>query len=230
MKNDRDPRSSLSPFLDSLCAARASENPQDFVDALASFNEAQDLHFNRGVREVATDIARALKKFCDDSRLVDLAEKEVPNARHRLAQVIKLTDEAAHRTLDLVERCAPRVEAVAHEASQLAAMDEASAAKGFLMRTVDAMNELRQTHSELLLAQSYQDLTGQIIRSVMTLVEQLECALRDLVEISGLKTRPRSGQADAERKLAGPAIPGVNDEASVSDQSGVDDLLGSLGL
>ena len=55
--------------------------------------------------------------FSVDSRLVDLAEKEVPDARHRLDHVLKLTDEAAHRTMDLVEQSGPLAERTAREAA-----------------------------------------------------------------------------------------------------------------
>ena len=53
----------------------------------------------------------ALARFRVDARLERLAEQEVPDARKRLTHVVKLTDEAAHRTLDLVEQSGPLVDA-----------------------------------------------------------------------------------------------------------------------
>ena len=54
------------------------------------------------------------------------------------------------------------------------------------------MGKVRANLSEVLLAQGYQDLTGQIIRGVMKLVGELEIALADLVRLS------RSGDALAD--------------------------------
>ena len=71
------------------------------------------------LRKLTGDLQSALQRFRVDSRLVDLAEKDVPNARLRLDHVLQLTDEAAHRTLDLVEQSGPLAERTARAASEL---------------------------------------------------------------------------------------------------------------
>src|SRR5690606_13793183 len=134
-------------------------------------------------------------RFSVDSRLVDLAEKEVPDAHHRLAHVLELTDQAAHRTMDLVERSGPLAERTARAAAQLltpwqrfrqrriepaefrhllAGLDR------FLVEAGSDMEAVRSNLNEVVLAQGYQDLSGQIIRSVMQLVIELEAALVNL--------------------------------------------------
>ena len=70
-------------------------------------------------RAATSPRAAALERFRLDSRLDDLAEKEMPDARQRLNHVLKLTDEAAHRTLDLVEQSGPPAERTAREAAAL---------------------------------------------------------------------------------------------------------------
>jgi chemotaxis protein CheZ len=75
------------------------------------------------------------------------------------------------------------------------------------------------------MAQGYQDLTGQIIRSVMKLVAELESTLGSLAQLSGdmvehttIGESPGAGQ--------GPVVPGVNKKAEVaSGQTDVDALL-----
>ena len=52
--------------------------------------------------------SRRCARFSAEARLDALAGHEVPDARKRLTHVVKLTDEAAHRTLDLVEQSAVR--------------------------------------------------------------------------------------------------------------------------
>ena len=112
----------------------------------------------------------------------------MPDARKRLTHVVKLTDEAAHRTLDLVELCGPLVDEAARGAAQLLESRNLpqwpERAAEFLGRTRSDTDALRAHLSELLMAQGYQDITGQIIRSVIALVDELERVLGKLVQIA----------------------------------------------
>jgi chemotaxis protein CheZ len=87
--------------------------------------------------------------------------------------------------------------------------------------------------SEVLMAQDFQDLTGQIIRRVITLVQDLEVSLVDLIRLSG---PPAAGRREADYKtskvvaLSGPVVPGVDHGDSVQGQDEVDALLSSLGF
>ncbi len=84
--------------------------------------------------------------------------------------------------------------------------------------------------SEIVIAQEFQDLTGQLIRRVITVVEEVEQNLVDLIKISGqVPTDGANGAGDGRDKLEGPQIPGKNKDA-VSDQDEVDELLSSLGF
>jgi chemotaxis protein CheZ len=196
------------------------------------------------LRKLTGDLQSALQRFRVDSRLADLAEKDVPDARLRLDHVLKLTDEAAHRTLDLVEQSGPLAERTARSAQGLVAAwqqfrDRKIAVEDFhrMVRDMDAhlqatgadMGKVRENLSQVLLAQGYQDLTGQIIRGVMKLVGEIEVALTDLVRLSrsGTRSRPVS---DETRRGFGPPIPGINSGPSVSGQQDVDALLSGLGV
>jgi chemotaxis protein CheZ len=196
------------------------------------------------LRKLTGDLQSALQRFRVDSRLADLAEKDVPDARLRLDHVLKLTDEAAHRTLDLVEQSGPLAERTARSAQGLVEAwqqfrDRRIAVEDFhrMVREMDAhlqatgtdMGKVRENLSEVLLAQGYQDLTGQIIRGVMKLVGELEIALVDLVRLSRAGTRSRP-VSDETRRGFGPPIPGINSGPSVSDQQDVDALLSGLGV
>lgn len=184
------------------------------------------------VRRVAADLQAALEQFRLDSRLEDLAGRQVPDARLRLAHVLKLTDDAAHRTMDLVEQCGPLADATLRESTQLlAAADHGGTAIGpFLTSTSERMQAVRGMLSEVLLAQGYQDLSGQIIRGVMKLVDELEQALGRLVAITGGDTTTVRTLAEQDAELAGPVVPGVARAASVAGQHDVDDLLSNLGM
>ena len=195
------------------------------------------------LRKLTGDLQSALQRFRVDSRLADLAEKDVPNARLRLDHVLKLTDEAAHRTLDLVEKSGPLAERTARSAEELVEpwqrfRDRKIAVEDFhrMVRDMDAflqatrsdMETVRVNLSEVLVAQGYQDLTGQIIRGVMKLVTELEIALVDLVRLS--RSRGSRAVSDETRRGFGPPIPGINSGPSVSGQQDVDALLSGLGV
>ena len=88
---------------------------------------------------------------------------------------------------------------------------------------------IRKNLADVLMAQGFQDLTGQIIRSVMKLVEELESALANLARLSGdvvehttLGETPTSGQ--------GPVVPGVTKGEVATGQTDVDALLSGLGM
>jgi chemotaxis protein CheZ len=196
------------------------------------------------LRKLTADLQSALQRFRVDSRLADLAAKDVPDARLRLDHVLNLTGEAAHRTLDLVEKSGPLAERTARCAAELIEQwqrfrDRKIAVEDFhrMVRDMDAflqaarsdMETVRANLSEVLVAQSYQDLTGQIIRGVTNLVTELEIALTDLVRLSqiGARSRPVS---DETRRGFGPPIPGIHSGPAVSRQQDVDALLSGLGV
>jgi chemotaxis protein CheZ len=106
-----------------------------------------------------------------------------------------------------------------------------------LLKSVDKFLPAARANSELvrrnladvLLAQGYQDLTGQIIRGVMKLVGELEIALASLAKLSGdivehatLGESPTAG--------VGPVVPGVTKGEVASGQTDVDALLSGLGM
>ena len=85
------------------------------------------------------------------------------------------------------------------------------------------------------MAQDFQDLTGQIIERVITLVDDMEGSLVDLIRISGENLREKEDVVEKQEDLlkgTGPVVPGVDDAAEniVSGQDEVDDLLSSLGF
>ncbi|MFO1408801.1 MAG: protein phosphatase CheZ [Steroidobacteraceae bacterium] len=77
------------------------------------------------------------------------------------------------------------------------------------------------------MAQGYQDISGQIIRGVMKLVDELEAALGSLVRLSGATMAAPAGDGAA---LHGPAVPGIETHTNVSGQQDVDALLSGLGM
>jgi chemotaxis protein CheZ len=197
------------------------------------------------LQDLTCNLRGALDRFRSDGRLNDLAEKEMPGARQRLSYVLKLTDEAAHRTLDLVEQAYPPALRTASEAAGLADLWARFRAHRITPQEfrllVKRMDEflstaradsamVRANLAEVRLAQGYQDLTGQAIRGVMILVAEVERTLAELTRLAGEPALPATPAAVANLRQARPAVPVDSNIAVVNDQDDVDELLSNLGM
>lgn len=217
-----------------LAGALACRDEQAFRTALATFDNVRDGEVLTGVRRVTVELQGALQRFEVDSRLIGLAQQQVPDARRRLAHVMKLTSEAANQTLDLAEQCTPLAENIAGDAAKMLESPASRAAAdpdvvSFLQRVVEGMGLLRSRLTEVRLAQGFQDLTGQIVGSVLGLVDELERALGELARI----TDAAGGIAAKEQTISrglGPAVPGVGKTEALAGQQDVDALLQALGM
>ena len=151
-------------------------------------------------------LARELGQALGELPTVPSEAGELDDACARLDHVVAMTEQATHRTLDLAEQCRTL-------AGQLRD-GGLSEDQGHLV------DQIRHNLTEMALAQSYQDLTGQIIRRVVGIVRRVHEGFGAL----GLPPEaPRNDPA-----LAGPALSGI-DTHGVS-QVDADDLLSDLGL
>jgi chemotaxis protein CheZ len=223
-----------SQLIVAMSNALARGDEAAFDAAAWALEEEHESPIRTGVRRVAGELQAALDHFGKNSRLLDLAERDVPDARQRLAHVLKLTDEAAHRTLDLVEQSQPMADALARRSEEL--LKQAAQERDpvtlveFLKTTACTANDIRARLDEVLMTQGYQDISGQIIRGVMKLVDELEDALAELIEIGGLRTSQSSPTAVSGAMLQGPIVPGVQHIEPVAAQTDVDALLSGLGM
>ena len=240
--------------VEALAEALRTEDEAAFFAAVDHIVHMREPGMFTEIRKLTGDLQKALERFSIESRLQDIAENEIPDARARLTHVIRMTDEAAHRTLDLVEQSGPLAERTAREAGALidslkTYRERAATGSGFeaAVRSIDAFlpvvraveaflpaartdsEHIRKNLADVLLAQGYQDLTGQIIRSVIKLVGELEETLASLTKLSGdvvehatLGENPDAGH--------GPVVPGVTRGEVASGQTDVDELLSGLGM
>lgn len=201
--------------------------------------------------KLTRELHDALSSFQLDSRIAALAEHEIPDAKERLNYVITMTEQAANSTLNAVEESLPMAEELQTRADALHAkwlrfrrkdMDVAEfralvpEIDSFLDLTSGHAGKLNSNLSEVLMAQGFQDLTGQIIRRVINLVKDVEENLVGLIRISGGRlaqpetaAASRAGKDDLARGV-GPQVPGVDTQDVLSSQDDVDDLLSSLGF
>jgi len=198
--------------------------------------------------KLTRDLHETLNNFRLDSRITAIAEQEIPDAKERLNYVIAMTEQAANKTLTAVEESLPVAEQIQQRCGALAADWERFRRRdmaaeefrelsreldGFFPQALDGARILQGNLSDVLMAQDFQDLTGQIIRRVITLVQDVEQSLVELVRLSGRAMLPERKPASDKPNIRaeGPAVPGIAAQAEViQGQDEVDDLLSSLGF
>ncbi|WP_420467994.1 protein phosphatase CheZ [Panacagrimonas sp.] len=228
--------------LQELTALLQAGDDTAFEARFASFLQAREQGLFVSVAKLTRSLHDAVRELRFDDRLSSLAGREIPDACSRLDYVAKVTEEAAHKTLDLVEECQKLTQDIALATHDLAAAcQRAHSYSGSpyslsgLVVSVDetrshiaesAVN-LRERLSRLAQAQEYQDLAGQVIRKVTQLVKSVEGALIELLRASGGLGSGRTAEAP-EGVLHGPAIDGVTPVAVSQDDA--DSLLAELGF
>jgi chemotaxis protein CheZ len=174
---------------------------------------------------------------------VEKAAQAIPDARDRLNYVVEMTERAAHRALNAVDAAQPLQEELARSAKGLTSRWDAwfanpielDQARGLVEDTRSYLGAVPVTASainsqlmEILMAQDFQDLTGQVIKKMMEVVNEMETQLLQvLIDNSPVERRP--AEPAAAGLLNGPQVVAGSADA-VSDQSQVDDLLASLGF
>lgn len=175
-------------------------------------------------------------------KLIAKAAHEIPDARDRLDYVAKMTEQAAQRVLTATELASPiqdRIEegagsisrewqsamAAAYSEQQFRALAERTVA--FLDDTRDGAAVTKQQLMDIMMAQDFQDLTGQVIKKVTELAHNIEQQLVQLlVDYSPADVRREVSNG----LLNGPQINPTGNADVVSNQGQVDDLLESLGF
>lgn len=203
-----------------------------FEAALDALEDGRPSHIMTGVIKLSDNLHQALSRFRNDSRMAALAHKEIPDARLRLEHVLAVTEEAAHKTMDLIERSVPLANATVREANALAdTLDDRShnEIRRFLDETRGNFEAVRTNLSEVMLTQSFQDLTGQILRGVQRLIGEVEDSLGELTRLTGVAKPDNTMPMPIPPGLAGPAVPGIS-HGAITAQADVDDLIAGLGI
>ena len=175
-------------------------------------------------------------------RLLEKTAASIPDARDRLDYVVKMTEQAAVRALNAIEAAQPIQDRLGAEAEGLSAqwqklfdkqlsVDEF---KTLVAGTRDYLGEVpKQTRAtnaqllEIMMAQDFQDLTGQVIKKVTALAQNMEQQLVHLL----VDLVPADVRSEIDAGLLnGPVVNAAGRSDVVTSQNQVDDLLGSLGF
>lgn len=175
-------------------------------------------------------------------KVLEKATADIPDVRERLNYVARMTEQAAQRVLNATDTAIPlqeRIDAGADEIlngwqSALKAPFSEANYRDMATLTMQCLADMRNDTSatkqqllDIMMAQDFQDLTGQVIRKVTDLAHNLEQQLVQLlIDYAPAEVKRESGSG----LLNGPQINPEKKSDVVSDQSQVDDLLDSLGF
>ena len=188
----------------------------------------------RQLGAITRQLHDALKELGYTDKLKGTVD-QLPDAQSRLSYIARLTGEAAEKVLNEVEVAKTEQALIAERGRQLTdtirrvpglakAMPELLAWSQDVVTTSEK-SDARLT--EIMMAQDFHDLTGQVIARVVQLASTIEEQLLGLLLQSAPSGQP--GQ-DHAYELAGPVVNAEGRTDVVNDQAQVDDLLASLGF
>jgi len=253
VSNESGDSDELEALFDSIVAAGSNSNKMDVVDAEVVHEEIRSdaTHAKaEGVteegEEIYSQIGHLTRRLHDTLRQLgyDKALESVvegmPDARDRLGYIAKMTEQAAVRALTATEIAQPIQEKMETDASLLykqwqrvfdnqLGVDEfkhlAEHTRDFLKDVPKRTQATNKQLMEIMMAQDFQDLTGQVIKKVVAMAQRME---HDMLQLL-IAASPPDKKIDASL-LNGPVINPEGRSDVVSTQEQVDDLLESLGF
>lgn len=226
-------------------------------------------HLTRNLHESINAFSDDVKK---DSHLDETTLSGMNDASDRLNYVIEITEKTSHETMDRVDTSLDLIDKLDGQSVRFKDLlslvgqleGEFDALNGVYDRTCqvkqeseDTIQELKSQLTEILLAQSSQDISGQLIRRVITLLTDVQDGLVKLIdmaakveslsvaELGGLKPaaslsvnnknseKEKSAvtkETEQPPKAEGPQINAQDNPNVASGQDDVDELLSSLGF
>jgi chemotaxis protein CheZ len=234
----------LEALFDSIIAANANEGKPATATAANSSAAAGEGDPAKVINQIG-HMARALHDTLRELGLnkeIEKAASTIPDARDRLNYVATLTQQAAERVLNATEAAQPIVEKMGSDAQYLAKQwdllfekkldvpqfkDLVTQTHAYLHETPRQTKATNAKLTEIMMAQDFQDLTGQVIKKIIELTQNMEQQLLALL----LENAPASVKAEINSGLLnGPVINAQGRTDVVTSQDQVDDLLESLGF
>ena len=177
-------------------------------------------------------------------KLIAQAAAAIPDARDRLSYVATMTEQAATRVLNATEAARPIQEKLGEQARYLSGQWDRMHARELTFEQFKAMIEDTRAYLadvpqrteatnaqliEIMMAQDFQDLTGQVIKKITDMVQTLEQEMVQLL-LDCIPPGKRAEAQPATGLLNGPVVSAEPGMGVVTSQNQVDDLLESLGF
>lgn len=231
-----------SEELEALFDSIAAECSGQTVTAPAKIPEAAGGDMYSRIGQLTRQLYDTLQQLGYSEALEKVAQHDIPDARERLAYVATMSEQAATRTLNAVEKIQPIQDALENEAKKLAFRWEllygnrldVEEFKHLAGETYELLCDIparaKRSNAQLLeimMAQDFQDLTGQVIKKIVAMAQKMEQEMLELL----LASIPEAKKSELEPdRLNGPVInPAGRDDVATS-QAQVDELLESLGF
>jgi len=191
------------------------------------------------VGQLTRQLHDTLRELGHDRKLAQVADS-IPDTRDRLSYVARLTEDAANKVLAATERAQPLQDSIVSASTALEgrwnAVFEAGSdpdafrqlaedTRAYLLSTRTAASATRVELHSIMMAQDFQDLTGQVIKKMTDLTASLEKQLLTVL----IEHAPAERAAEAEG-LHGPSFNAKTKSESLGSQVEVDSLLESLGF
>jgi len=172
--------------------------------------------------------------------------EEIPNARDRLAYVGKMTEDAANKVLTLVETAKPQCDDLSSRGAELSQSLSRMAASGdmsvdrarglltvcgkFADSTAKFAGDQGAVLSDIMMAQDFPDLSGQVIKKVIDIITRTEMQLVQLLLDSSPQVVEPVAADQTVATVDNHVLEGPRTDGTALKQDDVDDLLASLGF
>jgi chemotaxis protein CheZ len=214
----------------------------------AAQQDAAGVEMSNAQTEMLTRVGMMTRTLHDSLRglgfdkLIERAAHDIPNARDRLDYVAKMTEQAAQRVLNATDAAGPLQDQIDRGATLLtngwqdllSGPFSEEKCRAMAQQTIDYLDQSRSDASatkqhllDIMMAQDFQDLTGQVIKRVTELAHGIE---QQLVQLLLDYAPPEIRRDSGTGLLNGPQINPEGNPDVVADQEQVDDLLESLGF
>jgi len=166
---------------------------------------------------------------------LQIATDGLPDARSRLSYIATKTADAANKVLNTVDAAKNEHRQIADATRAMAQLIVADPVKAvasgavmnFVQEVESSTKRIDDHLTDIMMAQDFHDLTGQVVAKVVTLANDLEDSLVKLL----IQVVPEGVREQVDPNvLNGPVVNPEGRTDVVSDQGEVDDLLASLGF
>lgn len=182
----------------------------------------------------------SLRELGYDKALTE-ASSQIVDAQDRLEYVATLTEQAANKVLNTLDEGMPAQDVLSKKAKDMdnrwtalfdgkLSLDEFKVLAGDSRQFAQAVAEATEAEKarllEIMMAQDFQDITGQLIKKVVNITKTVENELAQLLRDNApAEVREKLAQKQDAPLMQGPSVPSV-----ALDQDNVDDLLADLGF
>ena len=241
LEKERLLQADIKEAAESLLAALTAGNVINVRNLITNLAQIKEESLYQELGKLTRELHDSIKAID-----ADVTTQEIPKAQGRLSDVISMTERAANLTMDGIEATIPIANNLATAADELHIEWEGFKRRKlgveefdlmyqemleFLANVKSASNSINRNLQDMLIAQNYQDLSGQAIKKVMQVVGTVEGKLLKLIALSNESSISIADGDNicmkniqtAEQNICNP-----NNTTCTQDQ--VDDLLSSLGF